>query len=58
MTKYFCDVCGREIYGNRNFEICLENGKNELDVCHECEKAFEQARNKADIATFKNLHKQ
>lgn len=57
MTKQFCDVCGREIWGNHKFDVHLENGKNELDVCFDCRKVFEQARSKADIETYKKLHK-
>lgn len=57
MTKQFCDVCGREIWGNRKFDVYLENGKNEFDVCLDCREAFKRERNKADIETYKKLRK-
>lgn len=57
MTKQFCDACGREIFGSNKFNVILSNGENELDICYECKKEFKKERCKADIETFKRLHK-
>ena len=55
MTKTFCDVCGREVFGDNKFNVSLENGNNEFDVCYECRKAFEKARNEADKSVYKSI---
>lgn len=55
MTRQFCDVCGKETYGNCKFNIAFVMDVQELDVCHECQKKFIKSRTEADISTYKKL---
>ncbi|MDF2906809.1 MAG: hypothetical protein K0R34_2130 [Herbinix sp.] len=58
MTKQFCDVCRKEIYGNNKFPVNINHSKpQEYDVCGTCQTEFEKQRREADIATFERLKK-
>lgn len=55
MTRQFCDVCGKEIYGNCKFSIAFAMDVKELDVCGECQKEFIKSRTETDMSTYKKL---
>lgn len=55
MTRQFCDVCGKEIYGNCKFNITFAASMQELDVCSKCQKEFVKGRTEADASTYKKL---
>lgn len=56
MTRQFCDVYGKEIYGNNKFTININQSKpQEMDICGTCQSEFLKQRKEADISTFERL---
>lgn len=55
MTKQFCDVCGKQIYGDHKFKIAFATNVQELDVCDTCQKEFIKSRTDADSSTYRRI---
>lgn len=57
MTRQFCDICGKEIYGNWKFDITFGTNVQALDVCKDCQKEFNKGRTEADVSTYRKIRK-
>lgn len=58
MTKQFCDICNKEIYGNNKFSLHIGHGAIqpvELDVCGACQSEILTQRKLSDIETYNKI---
>lgn len=56
MTKYYCDICGNQMFSANVTTIFLNtNLTQECDVCVECGKLIRNAKKEAEIETIAKI---
>lgn len=58
MTKYYCDICNKQIFVKNPIRVLVAPSVyQEYDVCNDCSKAIDEAKNKAEIEIVKELRR-
>ena len=56
MTKYYCDICDKQIPAPNLIEVLVApNNVIEFDLCSDCKKAIKKAKEDAEIKTVNEL---
>lgn len=58
MTRYYCDICNKEMYVSSLTKVLIAPSViQEYDVCGDCKKAINNAKNTAEIEVVKELRR-
>lgn len=56
MTKHYCDICNKQMYSPNQISILIgPSFAQHYDVCGDCQKAINDAKDKAEIETIKRI---